>query len=153
MVWLTLHSGVKIFAFCVHIFWDGNSGLSGHLTISINFGIGIVDIIGRLIAFNPDNVNFELSLIFQVFEQVEDTIHGGQANDRRNIRRKFQRKLGRPILESRVATYQPHYEEAEGEIVEIPELNLDDTHPIQGKSQIEDTTQHTILNQLLDLQK
>ena len=111
----------------------------------------ITDQNNNLIQFN--NVNFELSLIFQVFEKVVDTIHGGHANDRKNIRRRFMRNIGKPIMENGVAPYIPPPQEPEGQIVESQNLNINDTHPIEGKSEIEDKTQHTILSQLLDLQK
>ena len=110
----------------------------------------ITDQNNNLIQFN--NVNFEMSLIFQVFEKVTDTIHGGHANDRKNIRRRFMRNIGRPVVDNGVAPYIPPPQEQEGEIVPL-NLNMNDTHPIEGKSEIEDKTQHTILRQLLDLQK
>ena len=108
----------------------------------------ITDQNNNLIQFN--NVNFELSLIFQVFEKVMDTRHGQGANDRHNIRRHFQRKLA-PIVETGIAPYQPPSAQQVGEIVETPPT-YDDTHPIVNMSEIEDKAQHTILNQLLALQ-
>jgi hypothetical protein len=111
----------------------------------------ITDQNNKLIQFN--NVNYELSLVFQVYEKVMDTAHGQGSNDRRSIRQRFQRNLGRPVVETRISPYPPAPLEPEGEIVEIPPpLSLDDTHPIINKSEIEDKVEHTILNQLLDLQ-
>ena len=106
----------------------------------------ITDQNNNLIQFN--NVNYELSLIFQVFEKIIDTNH---SNDRRTIRKKFQENINKPIIQNAIPPYIPPNQSGEGQIVS--QQTIDDTHPIQGKSQIEDKTEHTILNQLLDLQK
>ena len=103
----------------------------------------ITDQNSNLIQFN--NVNFELSLIFQVFEKVIDTIHGGNANEK--IRRRNKLKLPRQIIENGVAPYIPAPQEPQGQLVQT----INDTHPIEGKSEIEDKVEHTILNQLLDM--
>lgn len=110
----------------------------------------ITDQNNNLIQFN--NVNFELSLIFQVYEKVIDYKHSGSANDRRNMRRRFQRQISAP-LETRVAPYIPPPQEPQTEILQSQNLKIDDTHPVEGKSEVEDKAQHTILRQLLDLQK
>ena len=109
----------------------------------------ITDQNNNLIQFN--NVNFELSLIFQVFEKITDTRHGQGANDRKNIRRRAQMKLGKPIVEQGISPYTPPAGQQQGEIVETAPT-YDDTHPVVNMSEIEDKAQHTILNQLLDLQ-
>ena len=110
----------------------------------------ITDQNNNLIQFN--NVNYELSIIFQVYEKIIDTNHG---NDRINIRKKFVNRLQRrvndnPIIQNTVPPYIPPPSEPQAEIVTT---SFDDTHPVQGKSEIEDKVQHTILDQLLDLQK
>ncbi len=105
--------------------------------------IKITDQNNNLIQFN--NVNYEMSLIFQVYEKVVDYKHSGSANDRRAVR---QRIMNRIADAGAVAPFTPPAQEPEGEIVD----NIDDTHPVVGKSDLEDKTEHTILNQLLDMQ-
>ena len=105
--------------------------------------IKITDQNNNLIQFN--NVNYEMSLIFQVYEKVIDYKHGGSANDRRAVRRRIMNRIADA---GAVAPFTPPPQEPEGEIVD----NIDDTHPVVGKSDLEDKTEHTILNQLLDMQ-
>jgi hypothetical protein len=105
--------------------------------------IKITDQNNNLIQFN--NVNYEMSLIFQVYEKVIDYKHGGSANDRRAVRRRIMNRIADA---GAVAPFTPPAQEPEGEIVD----NIDDTHPVVGKSDLEDKTEHTILNQLLDMQ-
>jgi len=105
--------------------------------------IKITDQNNNLIQFN--NVNYEMSLIFQVYEKVVDYKHSGSANDRRAVRRRIMNRIADA---GAVAPFTPPAQEPEGEIVD----NIDDTHPVVGKSDLEDKTEHTILNQLLDMQ-
>ena len=105
--------------------------------------IKITDQNNNLIQFN--NVNYEMSLIFQVYEKVVDYKHSGSANDRRAVRRRIMNRIADA---GAVAPFNPTPQEPEGEIVD----NIDDTHPVVGKSDLEDKTEHTILNQLLDMQ-
>jgi len=105
--------------------------------------IKITDQNNNLIQFN--NVNYEMSLIFQVYEKVIDYQHSGSANDRRAVRRRIMNRIADA---GAVAPFTPPPQEPEGEIVD----NIDDTHPVVGKSDLEDKTEHTILNQLLDMQ-
>ena len=105
--------------------------------------IKITDQNNNLIQFN--NVNYEMSLIFQVYEKVIDYKHSGSANDRRAVRRRIMNRIADA---GAVAPFTPPAQEPEGEIVD----NIDDTHPVVGKSDLEDKTEHTILNQLLDMQ-
>ena len=101
--------------------------------------IKITDQNNNLIQFN------KMSLIFQVYEKVIDYKHSGSANDRRAVRRRIMNRIADA---GAVAPFTPPAQEPEGEIVD----NIDDTHPVVGKSDLEDKTEHTILNQLLDMQ-
>jgi len=105
--------------------------------------IKITDQNNNLIQFN--NVNYEMSLIFQVYEKVIDYKHGGTANDRRAVRRRMANRIADA---NTISLFIPPPQQPTGEIIE----SIDDTHPVVGKSDLEDKTEHTILNQLLDMQ-
>ncbi len=105
--------------------------------------IKITDQNNNLIQFN--NVNYEMSLIFQVYEKVIDYKHGGTANDRRAVRRRMANRIADA---NTISPFIPPPQQPTGEIIE----SIDDTHPVVGKSDLEDKTEHTILNQLLDMQ-
>jgi hypothetical protein len=122
----------------------------------------------NLIQFN--NVNFEMSFLFLIYERPFDRLHGGikfphKAPSKwrhfgtplRQIGRNPQQQLrfnpttGNPII-STPSPYSLPSQTPQGILVQEPaNITLDDTHAITGKSDIEHTAEQTILNNILDL--
>ena len=96
--------------------------------------IRITDQNDRLIQLN--NCNYEMSMMFQIFPKYKRL----GSNERR-----IERVITQPLQQPRAMRIQPEFTAREE-----PEEDVDDSHPVEGSSEIEHKAKRIILDRLLD---
>lgn len=88
-----------------------------------------------------NNVNFELSFLFQVYLK-QNTLMNNDNSNRRNLNNSIQRNFI-PTQPTRILR--------QNQPLIVDELDIDSTHPIENTSDIQHATNRLVLDNLLDL--
>lgn len=96
----------------------------------------------NLIQFN--NCNFEFSMLFEIFERYN------QRGRRRTIVEPNARNMNIPSLPMTSSELMPRLDIDGNRINVEEEVNVDDTHPIEGQTEAEHKARRIVLNELID---